>query len=168
MCSWFQTGTGCGIQRHLIMLKISLSICLLLALAVATLFYYKALKSRSGAAPGLVSGRLTECPSSPNCICSEYPDDTAHYAAPIALVGEPGEQLAVVKAAIEAQGGEVVVVRSDYLAATFTSGFFGFVDDLEVRLDESARLLHLRSASRVGHSDLGANRKRVAALKAAL
>lgn len=48
------------------------------------------------------------------------------------------------------------------MAAIFTSKFFGFVDDLECRIDQANHTIHLRSASRVGHSDFGANRKRVA------
>jgi len=42
-----------------------------------------------------------------------------------------------------------------------------YVDDVELRLDENKQLIHVRSASRVGHSDLGANRKRVARIRAA-
>jgi uncharacterized protein (DUF1499 family) len=44
---------------------------------------------------------------------------------------------------------------------TFASALFGFVDDLEIRIDAEVGSIHLRSASRVGKSDLGANRKRV-------
>jgi len=42
---------------------------------------------------------------------------------------------------------------------------FGFVDDLEIRIDAEVSVIHLRSASRVGKSDLGANRKRVEMIK---
>ena len=43
---------------------------------------------------------------------------------------------------------------------------FRFVDDLECRLDAENRVIHVRSASRVGYSDLGVNRKRVERLRA--
>ncbi|HEY5717459.1 MAG TPA: DUF1499 domain-containing protein, partial [Motiliproteus sp.] len=66
---------------------------------------------------------------------------------------------------IEAQGGVLVRVQDDYLAATFTSSLFGFVDDLEARLELDKQQIQLRSASRVGHSDLGANRTRVELLR---
>jgi len=62
-------------------------------------------------------------------------------------------------------GGSVQLEKADYLAATFTSSLFRFVDDLELRIDTVQKTIHLRSASRVGHSDLGVNRKRVERLK---
>lgn len=55
-----------------------------------------------------------------------------------------------------------------YFAATFSSAFFGFVDDVEVRIDPQQALIHLRSASRIGYSDFGANRKRLDQLKKAI
>ena len=69
-------------------------------------------------------------------------------------------------AAIEIEGGVVVEQGEDYLAAEFTSAVFGFVDDVEFRRGEYA--VHVRSASRVGYSDAGANAARVAALRGAL
>ena len=44
----------------------------------------------------------------------------------------------------------------------------GFVDDVEFFLDENANVIHVRSASRLGNSDLGTNRKRVEAIRAKL
>jgi uncharacterized protein (DUF1499 family) len=62
-------------------------------------------------------------------------------------------------------GGSVQVEHDSYLAATFTSSIFGFVDDLEIRVDSERKTIHLRSASRVGHGDGGVNRKRTERLK---
>ncbi|PZO25782.1 MAG: DUF1499 domain-containing protein, partial [Betaproteobacteria bacterium] len=45
---------------------------------------------------------------------------------------------------------------------------FGFVDDVEFRIDQGSGLLHVRSASRVGYSDLDANRKRVEQIRVLL
>jgi len=55
----------------------------------------------------------------------------------------------------------ITSAQTDYIAATFTSRLFGFVDDLEIRIDTDAGLIHFRSASRVGRGDFSANRKRV-------
>jgi uncharacterized protein (DUF1499 family) len=49
--------------------------------------------------------------------------------------------------------------NESYLHATFASPLFGFVDDLEAR--RKGEIIHVRSASRVGHSDFGANRRRI-------
>jgi len=66
---------------------------------------------------------------------------------------------------VRAHGGAIQVQDGDYVHATFTSAVFRFIDDLELRRE--GRIVHVRSASRVGHSDLGANRKRVAAIQLA-
>ena len=63
---------------------------------------------------------------------------------------------------LEDMGGVVESVQGNYMAATFRSPIFRFVDDFELRIDPASNLLHVRSASRVGTSDMGVNRKRVA------
>ncbi|RME32632.1 MAG: DUF1499 domain-containing protein, partial [Gammaproteobacteria bacterium] len=63
--------------------------------------------------------------------------------------------------------GRILRDEGDYLHAIFTTPLFRFTDDLECRLDRQAGLIHLRSASRVGHWDLGANRRRAERLRAA-
>lgn len=138
----------------------------LLIIAVLVMFFVLALQSRSGAPPGPVDGRLARCPSAPNCVGSEYPDDKSHYIPPLPYAtGTADDALARVRSAIQAMGGEVRQEGEGYLAATFSSRVFGFVDDLEVRVDREARVIHVRSASRVGRSDLGVNRKRVERLR---
>ena len=62
-------------------------------------------------------------------------------------------------------GGNIQVENDNYLAATFTSSIFRFVDDLEIRIDLDQKIIHLRSASRVGRSDGGVNRERIKRLK---
>jgi uncharacterized protein (DUF1499 family) len=52
-----------------------------------------------------------------------------------------------------------------YIHAEFTSAFFRFVDDVEFYFDDKAKTLHVRSASRIGRSDFGVNRKRIEELR---
>lgn len=59
----------------------------------------------------------------------------------------------------------ITTVRERYLHAEFTSLIFRFVDDVEFLLEEETHTIHLRSASRVGASDLGVNRRRVEAIR---
>ena len=141
------------------MLLISLVVIALIALFII------ARVSQNGQAPGITDGRLARCPDTPNCVCSEYDGDQAHFIEPIELPAETAMTLARMRAAIIEQGGTIVSERADYLAATYTTPLFGFVDDLEVRIEGDRGLAHVRSASRVGHSDLGANRKRVERLR---
>jgi uncharacterized protein (DUF1499 family) len=112
-----------------------------------------------------VDGRLTACPAKPNCVNSEFSDDGEHRIAP--LVVPPGtEAMSWLREAVNAAGGTVVSEAENYLAATFTSRLFGFVDDVEFRIEPEAGLVQVRSASRAGYGDLGANRARVEAIRA--
>ncbi|MFO7593306.1 MAG: DUF1499 domain-containing protein [Pseudomonadota bacterium] len=120
--------------------------------------------SRQKEAPGLVDGRLMSCPDTPNCVCSEYPANQA-FVEPLGFEGNSATAWSRVTAAVRDSGGKIVREEGDYLAATYTSKVFRFIDDLELRLDSRAGHIHVRSASRVGHSDLGVNRKRVEKLR---
>jgi len=132
-------------------------IVLLLVLVVGGLFYIGQ-KSRSGKAPGLSGGQLAACPSSPNCVSSESGTPQEKRVAPLSRQAWPQ-----IPAAVEAMGGTVTRQDSDYLAAEFRSKWFGFTDDVEFRRADD--IVHVRSASRVGHSDMGVNRKRVEEFK---
>ena len=72
------------------------------------------------------------------------------------------EAMDLIKEVLQEVGGEIAAEEGAYISATFTSALFGFVDDVECRNDKANHTIHLRSASRVGHSDFGTNRKRVA------
>jgi len=147
-------------------LKILLiTITSLVLLLIAALFILGYM-SQSDEANGLVEGRLTRCPDTPNCICSEFVPDGVHYIEPIVIsAGDAAHILIRLKTIIREMGGSIQAEKADYLAATFTSSIFRFVDDLEIRIDTGQKMIHLRSASRIGHGDGGVNRKRVEHLK---
>jgi len=62
-------------------------------------------------------------------------------------------------------GGNIQMESNGYLAASFSSAIFGFVDDFELRIDAQQKIIHVRSASRIGKSDMGVNNKRVELFK---
>ncbi len=132
---------------------------LLAALVGAAIFLVQ--QSTAGEAPGLIDGALAPCPASPNCVSSEAGTPASHAITPL-----PGGAWARLPDVIGTQGGNIVVIREDYLAAEFATPLMGFVDDVEFR--NASDVVHVRSASRVGRSDFGANKKRVEALRAAL
>lgn len=117
---------------------------------------------------GLNGGRLLDCPGSPNCVNSQADEGQDAHVAPLAFEGEPAQAwadaLAVAKALPRCA---VVEEREGYAWLEVSSAVLGFVDDLELALDAAASCVHVRSASRVGYSDLGVNRRRVEALRAA-
>jgi uncharacterized protein (DUF1499 family) len=87
----------------------------------------------------------------------------------IPLTGPPDAARARLAALVERHPrARIVTVDSVYLHAEFRSRLFGFIDDVEFRLDPAAHAIHFRSASRLGRGDLGANRRRMHALAAAL
>jgi len=134
----------------------------IVAIAFGVYLAYLGQISKSGKATGLVDGKLSPCPGNPNCVCSEYPRAADHAIEALDLHGlTPAAALRKLTDIIEAQNGSIETAREDYIAATFASALFGFVDDFEIRIDTVAGLIHLRSGSRVGTSDIGANRKRV-------
>jgi uncharacterized protein (DUF1499 family) len=120
---------------------------------------------------GVKDGKLAACPKTPNCVNSQTDaTDAEHKIAPIAYNSAPAEVMTKLKSVIEGmERTEVVTQTSDYLYAEFTSALMGFVDDVEFYLDPSTPgQLHVRSASRLGQSDMGVNRKRIEEIRAKL
>jgi len=69
--------------------------------------------------------------------------------------------LQILENVIREMGGTIHIAKNNYVAATFRSRIFRFVDDFEIRIDPVQKVIHVRSASRVGKGDMGVNKKRV-------
>ena len=109
---------------------------------------------------GVRGGKLAELSSKPNCVSSQAMSDSKKVS-PLKYSGDLKEQMDKVVNIITGMAGVTVKQKSDnYLYAVFTTKIMRFKDDVEVYLDDESKLLHFRSASRVGYSDLGVNRKR--------
>lgn len=116
---------------------------------------------------GHTGGALRPAPGRPNWVAS-FSDEPARRVEPFRFEGDAAAALARVKAAALAAGGRLRAETPDYLHFTFTTPLLRFVDDVEFVLDREARVIHVRSGSRVGHSDLGTNRRRVENLRRGL
>ncbi len=117
---------------------------------------------------GVRDGKLAPCPSTPNCVCSQS-EDAGHKIEPLTYKSTPQVAFTQLKQAIESQPRTKIITQSpNYLYAEFTSAIMKFVDDVEFYLDEDAKVIHVRSASRLGQSDLGVNRKRIETIRAKL
>ncbi len=131
-----------------------------------------------GTAPadlGVRDGKLKPPSMTENSVTSQaalYPDHPQRsYAdiAPLPLKGDGPATLAKIKAIVEGMdGAKVVKSEPGYLYAQFTSKLMKYVDDVEFWFDPAAKVIQVRSASRVGRGDLGVNRKRIEAVRAAL
>jgi len=124
---------------------------------------------------GINDGRLKPPSVTENSVSSQtamYPDHPQHShaaIAPLALRGDGPATLARIKTIVAGMAG-AKVVRSDagYLYVQFTSRVLKFVDDTEFWFDPANKVIQVRSASRVGRSDLGVNRKRIEIIRTAL
>jgi uncharacterized protein (DUF1499 family) len=112
---------------------------------------------------GVSNGKLAACPGSPNCVNSQGDDAKSKIAS------LPNVAISRIKEVIESMERSKIISETDnYLYAEFTSKLMGYVDDVEFYLDNSANVVHVRSASRLGKSDLGVNRKRIEEIRAKL
>jgi uncharacterized protein (DUF1499 family) len=110
---------------------------------------------------GLVEGKLRPCPSSPNCVSTQA-DAESRRMEPIPFAGShPEAQQRLLEVIKGMKGSRLALVKDDSIHAEFTSALFKFVDDVEFYFDSQAKIIHFRSASRVGYYDFGVNRKRM-------
>lgn len=138
---------------------------LVVVLIVAAVWLANALVS-TPAHVGRTGGALRPAPDRPNWVAS-FSDEPLRRVEPFRFEGDPAAALARVKAAALAAGGRLRTETPDYLHFTFSTPLLRFVDDVEFVLDAGAGVIHVRSASRVGHSDLDTNRRRVERLRQA-
>ena len=130
-----------------------------------------ALFSLAGTRPdnlGVTAGKFAPCPTTPNCVNSQT-QDQEHAIAPLRYTSTPEDAFHQLKTLLESQPRVTVLTTTDdYIRTEFTLPIVGFVDDVEFYLDRSAKLIQVRSASRLGESDLGVNRKRIETIRAKL
>lgn len=132
----------------------------------SVLFFLLACSAGNEVAPGIKSGELPPCPDKRNCVSSRS-TDPSHAIAPLRYDGSSEKAKQDLIKTIEAlKRARVVLVEGDFIHAEFTSAFFRFVDDVDFILDDRTKTIHVRSASRVGNSDLGVNRRRVEDIRA--
>jgi len=107
---------------------------------------------------------LKPCPSSPNCVWSRATDER-HAIEPLRLHQTAPKTVQTLKEIITAYPRTTIITALDnYIHAEFRT-HLGFVDDVEFLIDEAAGVVHVRSASRIGYWDFGANRKRIEKLR---
>ena len=136
---------------------------LIITLSTSLFFSHPAL-----AAVGLNNGQLSPCPESPNCVVSQNGDE-AHSIAAIPYTGDRATaKETLLKVLSVVPRTEIVEQTDDYIRAESTSRIFKFVDDVEFYFPEAEQAIEVRSASRVGESDLGVNRRRIEQIRLAM
>ena len=111
--------------------------------------------------------RLKPCPESPNCVCSHTPSSRRQHAiAPLTITGDVDTAMARLARVVSSLPRSRVHKQEEgYLWVVCTTALLRFRDDVEFELDRDAAVIHVRSASRLGYSDLGVNRRRVETIR---
>ncbi|MFC1888615.1 DUF1499 domain-containing protein [Thermodesulfobacteriota bacterium] len=140
------------------------TLCLLISMLNVLAMLTVSCASQGKWPAGLTEGKLAPCPDRPNCVSSED-DAEPSRIEPLTFTGKPEVAWGCLKRAVQSMGGTIEREDNDYIWATFKTKLFRFVDDVEFRMDAPNSLIHVRSASRVGYSDLGVNRRRIETLR---
>ncbi|SLM28755.1 conserved exported hypothetical protein [Desulfamplus magnetovallimortis] len=120
-----------------------------------------------GTAPSssVKTGELAPCPGKPNCV-SSLAEDKKHFIEPFSYTSGKKEAMEELKAIISKQKRMTIVSETEnYLHVESRTKFFKFVDDVEFYFPDDEQIIHIRSASRLGYSDLGVNRKRMEGIR---
>jgi uncharacterized protein (DUF1499 family) len=110
---------------------------------------------------GIHNNKLSPCPSSPNCVCSDSKDEK-RYIEPYQLSVDSNKAWAALKKVITSLPQTTIISNpKNYLHAEVRSLIFHFVDDIEFHLRPQRNIIAVRSAARLGYYDFGVNRRRV-------
>ena len=140
--------------------RLTVNLTLLVALALGG--------CSGGIAPantGQNESRLAPCPASPNCVSSLASAENQRVEA-LRYSGDAAQAQSRLLSVLKGmERVHIVRVEEAYIHAEFRSALLGFVDDVEF-LFTPPGAIQIRSASRLGYSDFGVNRERVAAIRA--
>jgi uncharacterized protein (DUF1499 family) len=109
---------------------------------------------------GVLDGKLAACASGPRCVSSQAEGGRA--VPPISYTGSRDAARERLVGVLRAMPRSTVVVESsDYVRAECRSRYWNAIDDVEAYVDDSRKEIQIRSSSRGGWWDFGANRSRV-------
>ena len=110
---------------------------------------------------GMTEGKLAPCPDSPNCVSTQS-EEKGHAMKPLPyLQTREASREKILSILKDMKRTEIVKLTESYIHAECRTALWRFVDDVEFFLDETIRVVHFRSASRVGYYDFGLNRRRM-------
>ncbi|MCP6762724.1 MAG: DUF1499 domain-containing protein [Fischerella sp. CENA71] len=147
-------------QRLLWNIALVIFLSLTIILPTANLAYASGL--------GVTNNHLSSCPASNNCVVSQDADSKHAIDAIAYHVDRNTARETLLKVLSVVPRTEVIEQTDNYIHAISKSRIFKFVDDVEFYFPPNESVIHLRSASRVGESDLGVNRRRMEQIRLAL
>ena len=115
---------------------------------------------------GISGDLLRDCPKKPNCVSTTSTSDK-NKIDPISTSDSPVISMQKLTSIVQSMpGASIIEASTNYLRVEFKSSIFGFVDDVEFFQADGKSQISMRSASRMGYSDLGVNRKRMEQIRA--
>jgi uncharacterized protein (DUF1499 family) len=110
---------------------------------------------------GIGNGSLAPCPDSPNCVSTKSRNPKSAMT-PLPFIGTKDQTRNRIIQIIGAmERSEIIKATDSYVYVQYKTRFLQFVDDVEFLFDDTAEVVHFRSASRVGYYDFGMNRRRM-------
>lgn len=144
-------------------------VCVLLAASAVALGVTIAVSRRAPdlGSLGLLQGRLRDCPRTSNCVCSQDPRSDLE---PLSYGGSLQDARQELASWLGSKSRvKILQASGTYVHAVFETPVLRFADDVEFLFEPAAEdaggTIHVRSASRIGRSDLGTNRARVEDLR---
>ena len=109
---------------------------------------------------GVTAGQFAPCPASPNCVSTQA-DDAEHRLDPVPYTLSLSETRTLLLEIVGAlPRTDISTITADYIHAVTKTRMMGFLDDTEIYIDDVAKLVHIRTAARLGYGDHGINRRR--------
>jgi uncharacterized protein (DUF1499 family) len=109
---------------------------------------------------GVNNGKLAKMPSSPNAVSSQAKNEEKQVA-PLSYIEDKSKSKLKIESIIgEYQSAEIITNTENYIHVVFSTSKMRFKDDVEFYFDDENKVVHYRSASRIGYSDMGMNRAR--------
>jgi uncharacterized protein (DUF1499 family) len=119
-----------------------------------------------GARDGLLKPPVAASWNSVSSQAARHPHTEYHEIAPLRYQGDGNAAFGRLADIVKAMPGATIIAsQPGYLYAEFQTPLLKFVDDVEFLLDQPAGAIQMRSASRLGRKDFGANRKRLEAVR---
>lgn len=136
------------------------------------------LRGKTPSGLGVTDGKLKPPSQTENSVSSQaalhanHPMQTYAAIAPLAYTGDAAAAWARLERAVATLPRTSIITNSAhssgrYLYAQSTTLLLRFTDDVEFLQDDSNKVIHVRSSSRVGRKDFGVNRARVEAIRVA-
>lgn len=113
----------------------------------------------------MIDGAFAPCAKSPNCVSSQA-NQRGKQISPMVYLSSIEEAKSLLKSVIsDIKRAKLITEEASYLHYEFTTAIGAFIDDVEFYFPSEEKVIHMKSSSREGWWDLGANRRRLKRVK---